>query len=171
MLVWGGIAYIDLAWSLFQFLAVGLLLIWIQDGDDKLLVLSGIMQGLALGSKYVAFSGAAIIVLCIVWFGIKNRKKQKDLFKGVISPLLKFGVPALLVASPWYLKNFIWTGNPIFPTCFSSRDYQSIRTETLVGLSGQFWDWYTLVGLSPAANHNLLKFRQVFYICCFLGFP
>ena len=157
MLVWGGIAYIDLAWSLFQILAVGLLLIWIQDGDDKLLVLSGIMQGLALGSKYFAFSGAAIIVLFIVWFGIKNRKKQKDLFKGVISPLLKFGVPAILVASPWYLKNFIWTGNPIFPLVFHQEIVNpselKIWLDYLASFgTGTHWSDYLLLPITIFSN-------------------
>lgn len=115
MLSWGGCAYIDLAWSLFQFLAVGLLLIWVQEREGKYLVLSGIMQGLALGSKYTAFSGAGILGLCLVWCCVQNFIKKEGVYKGFIRPLLFFILPAALVASPWYLKNLIWTGNPVFP--------------------------------------------------------
>ena len=114
MLIWGGFAYIDMAWSLFQFLAIGLFLIWIKDRKGKYLVLSGIMQGLGLGIKYIALYGAAIIVLFVIWFswkGIKSKIESRE----IIANLLKFGLPALIIASPWYLKNVIWTGNPFFP--------------------------------------------------------
>jgi hypothetical protein len=31
-----------------------------------------------------------------------------------------FGAPAIIIASPWLIKNLFWTGNPIFPFFFSS---------------------------------------------------
>jgi hypothetical protein len=150
MLAWGGFAYIDLALSLFQFLAIGLLLIWIENGDDKLLVLSGIMQGLALGSKYTAFSGAAIIGLCVVWVSVKHRKEQKQPFRRLVSSVLRFGLPAIIVAFPWYLKNFLWTGNPIFPFVFHQEiidpSVLKLWTDYLAsfGTGNGFWDYFLL---------------------------
>ncbi len=114
MLIWGGFAYIDMAWSLFQFLAIGLFLIWIKDRNGKYLVLSGIMQGLGLGVKYIALYGAAIIVLFVLWLSWKETKPKFD-FKQTVTNLLTFGLPALIIALPWYAKNAIWTGNPFFP--------------------------------------------------------
>lgn len=118
MLAWGGFAYIDLAWSLFQFLAVGLFLIWVESRSEKLLILAGMMQGLALGTKYSAFTGAAIIGLGILWFCLRTKNPNQTYFRRIVTPILKFGIPALLVSSPWYLKNWIWTGNPVFPFYF-----------------------------------------------------
>jgi hypothetical protein len=115
MLAWGGFAYVDLPWSLFQFLAIGLLLMWIENREDKLLILSGIMQGLALGSKYTALSGVGIIGLVIFWFSVNKKYSGCGSIKSFVSSILKFAIPTVLIASPWYLKNLIWTGNPTFP--------------------------------------------------------
>jgi hypothetical protein len=65
----------------------------------------------------------------------------------VLRTLLAFGAVALLVASPWYVKNFFFTGNPFYPFAYSV-------------FGGRFWDefraaWYaragTGIGLNPVA--------------------
>ena len=171
MLAWGGFAYVDLAWSLFQFLAIGLLLIWIQKRDEKLLVLSGIMQGLSLGSKYSALSSAGILALCIVWLNIRNREDQKGILREVVFPALKFGIPALLVASPWYLKNLIWTGNPIFPLLFHQEIVNPIELNhwldylTSFG-TGTRWFNYLLLPITM-----FTEFTRYSTFVVFLDFP
>jgi hypothetical protein len=119
LFLWGSQANNDLTLVLFQLLAVFLLLIWIEKQQTGYLVLAGILQGLALGSKYLAFSGFVIIILIILlsnWHPIRkpinilNRFRQAFLFGGI----------ALLVASPWYIKNILWTGNPIYPFFFQN---------------------------------------------------
>jgi len=114
IMVWGGFAYIDIGWSLFQFLAVVLFIVWTMNGEHKFLILSGVMQGLALSSKYMALFGVGILVLCIVWqsiFGDKKINSWTLAFKNTIF----FGITSIFVAFPFYLKNYIWTGNPVFP--------------------------------------------------------
>ena len=69
--IWASTAYVDLAWSLFQFLAIGLALIWVRKQSTGLLFLAGIFQGFSLGCKYLAFIGAAA-----GWF---------DYFMGVVA--------------------------------------------------------------------------------------
>ncbi len=117
MLVWGGFAYIDLAWALFQFLAIALVLIWQGDRRVKYLLLAGVIQGLALGTKYTAFSGAGVLGLAILWLSARE-KDSPTRWKETLHNALAFGLPALLAAMPWYLKNLIWTGNPVFPFFF-----------------------------------------------------
>jgi len=153
MLAWGGFAYVDLAWSLFQFLAIGLLLIWIEKREDKFLVLSGIMQGLSLGSKYSALSNAGIIALCIVWLSMRISKKQQGFLEEVVSPTLKFGISAIVVASPWYIKNLIWTGNPIFPLFFHQEivdpNELSLWMDYLISFgTGKHWFNYLLLPIT-----------------------
>jgi hypothetical protein len=36
-------------------------------------------------------------------------------FRGIFSYLIAFGVPAALMVAPWYLKNLVWFGNPVWP--------------------------------------------------------
>jgi hypothetical protein len=112
--LWGNAAYTDIAWALFQFLAIALFLVWIKERNPWLLGLSGILQGLALGSKYLALSGAGILLVFVLWYSIRNENKWAG-WKIAIRNGMIFGLGALIVALPWYLKNFILTGNPVFP--------------------------------------------------------
>ncbi|MEI8131840.1 MAG: glycosyltransferase family 39 protein, partial [Leptolinea sp.] len=52
LFLWSSQANNDLTVVLYQFLAISLFLMWIQKSATSLLILSGIMQGLAIGSKY-----------------------------------------------------------------------------------------------------------------------
>jgi hypothetical protein len=49
----------------------------------------------------------------VLWYS--RQGGWKAIFKnGVI-----YGTTALMVASPWYIKNLLWTGNPIYPLYFT----------------------------------------------------
>lgn len=114
LLLWGNAAYTDIAWALFQFLAIALVLKWNNDRKPGMLILAGMMQGLALGSKYLALSGAAILLVVVLWQSARNGKKWVRLNQSVKSGVF-FGLAALIIGLPWYLKNYLWTSNPIFP--------------------------------------------------------
>ena len=78
------------------------------------LIVSAVFFGLAMGSKYtglVLFAILGILVLgeCVI---IKKRRS-------FIVPLIAWAGMALAVASPWYLKNLILTGNPFYPVLYS----------------------------------------------------
>ncbi len=115
--LWGNAAYTDIAWALFQFLAIAIFLVWIKERNPWLLGLSGIMQGLALGSKYLAISGAGILLIFVLWYSLRDEGKWTGWNKAIRNGMI-FGLGAFIVALPWYLKNFIWTGNPVFPLYF-----------------------------------------------------
>jgi 4-amino-4-deoxy-L-arabinose transferase-like glycosyltransferase len=112
--LWGNAAYTDIAWALFQFLAIALFLVWFKERNPWLLGLSGVMQGLALGSKYLAFSGAGVLLVFVVLCSLIDDGKWTGWIKAIRNGMI-FGLGALVVALPWYLKNYIWTGNPVFP--------------------------------------------------------
>ena len=38
---------------------------------------------------------------------------------------LAFGVPALLLALPWYLKNLLWFNNPFYPLYIGGPDWSA----------------------------------------------
>lgn len=160
LLMWGSFAYIDLAWALFQFLAIGLILIWVQKKDFCFLVLSGIMQGLALGSKYFALFGAGIILIIVIYLSLKNEQPNNRLLH-VIKIVFGYGAAAFIVALPWYLRNFVWTGNPVFPYFFN----QELINPAELNLTMQYlysfgtgnrWHDYLLLPIRIYTNH--LKF-------------
>lgn len=107
----GVIADVDLALMLFEFLAVYALLVWLDEGASGWLYLAAAMAGLAMGSKYTALALLAPLgLLLLLQGGIRPRRVLVS-----VRPLLVFTFLALLVASPWYLKNLVVFHNPLYP--------------------------------------------------------
>ena len=98
--VWAGLAYIDMGWTLYEFLSLFAILLWAERHQQRWLILSGMMMGLALGSKYIAFAGAAAVGLWILWHTRSNG------WRTLLGSAALFGGVALFVASPWLIKNW-----------------------------------------------------------------
>jgi hypothetical protein len=116
-------AYVELAWSLYIFLALLAILIWMEGRNKPWLVLAGILTGFSLGTKYMALGHATILGLVVLWItnGQQWRKTTSD--------ILLFALPAIILGSPWYLKNLIATGNPVYPLFFGGPDWPVERVE------------------------------------------
>ena len=104
-----GMAYTDLAWALFEVLAMYALLLWLHTRSGAFLIVAGVMSGLSLGSKYLA---AASVIVSGLWLLTMVRKTG---FRNAVASSLQFGIPCALIAAPWYLKNWLWAGNPVYP--------------------------------------------------------
>jgi len=78
-------------------------------------------MGIAIGSKYNALIALLILNLMVISSYAHDTKKQ--------IPAIKYGLflftVSILIASPWYLKNYLQTGNPFYPL-FNSL-FQSIN--------------------------------------------
>ncbi|MBE7550231.1 MAG: phospholipid carrier-dependent glycosyltransferase [Anaerolineales bacterium] len=125
--------------------------------DGKWLILGGVFAGLAMGLKYTSFIGPLTIGLILVGSQMAGGKWQMLTSQSQLSnskasftihssqftihnfkPVLSFALTALLVALPWYLKNFFFTGNPFYPFLSGIFD-------------GLYWDsfraaWYAQAG-------------------------
>ncbi|HXV98228.1 MAG TPA: phospholipid carrier-dependent glycosyltransferase, partial [Anaerolineae bacterium] len=99
--------------------------------NSSWLILSGLFAGLAMGLKYTSFVGPLTIGLFLVWYQVAGRRLQRSnpqtsapqalsflpftirhspFAVHHLRPLFYFALPALLIALPWYLKNFFFTG-------------------------------------------------------------
>lgn len=135
-------AYNDIALAFYQLAAVYTLFNWFEDRRQQWLLLSAVMCGLAMGLKYTSFVCPLTLVVLVVWRrSFRERARTSDVFRA----LLTFSAVALLVASPWYIKNFFFTSNPVYPFAYDV-------------FGGHFWDefraaWYaragTGIGLDP----------------------
>ncbi len=104
-LTFGGIAALYSIWR------------WSETKDARWVACGGVMTGLALGAKYSSVVvPLAALALIFVWEK-ENRARIKN---GLI-----FSAVSLLVASPWFLRNWLWTGNPVFPAVFGGRFWDS----------------------------------------------
>jgi len=73
--------------------------------------LFGIFCGLAMGTKYNALIAVALLMICISLIPAVREQGRKDLSKNLGIAC----VMALIVAAPWYLRNWILLGSPIYP--------------------------------------------------------
>ena len=110
------ISYIDLALSAWVLLATLCFANWLspphqKSRDGRWLLWCGVMCGFALGTKYL---GALFFIGFGVWaLAAMIRDKQ---FR--IKPLLAFGFSAIAIGGIWYIRNWMWTGNPVFPFAY-----------------------------------------------------
>ena len=127
-------AYSDLALAFFQAGALHALLRWQRGrwaaGEGELgktqrsgqgwLLLAGILCGLAMSVKYTSFVAPLTLFVLLLW---PNRARLKQ----VAGPAVIMLGLAAAVASPWYVKNLAFTGNPVYPFIFGGRDWDSFR--------------------------------------------
>ncbi len=82
---------------------------WVVGRDPTALVLCGAFAGAATGMKYV---GLFVPIAAAVGLLVALRGRFPA------GAVLACAVPAALVGLPWYVKNAIQTGNPLFPFVF-----------------------------------------------------
>ena len=108
-----GTANIDLAVTLYSVGFLYALMRWWQTHDNPWLVVAGLQAGWAVGTKLnVMLVLAPAIVFLLM--GLLCRRGGLRRFAG---SALCFGGPAIAVALPWLLRDWAWTGNPVFPFC------------------------------------------------------
>ncbi|HWD38268.1 MAG TPA: hypothetical protein VG944_05430 [Fimbriimonas sp.] len=114
MVAWeAGTAYIDIGNGLFVGLGILFAAEYAFDPEKRAnLWLSGICLGFAAGSKYTGLQ--TIFVVAAILLAYAFSKKKLDAKSIVLSACL-----AGLISAPWYVKNIINTGNPVYPFFYS----------------------------------------------------
>jgi hypothetical protein len=126
-------AYVDLGLIFYELTAFYALMRWLEAKDKRWLALTAILCGLAMGVKYTS------VILPITLALVIALKVRPEGLKEMAQVLLLFGLLAIVVAWPWYLKNLFSTGNPFYPFF----------------LGGTYWDefrawWYSRAGTGLA---------------------
>lgn len=128
-------AYNDLTLTFYQLVALYALL-WV-DGDESAtqnrawLILSGIFTGFAMGLKYTSFICPLILGTVLLWKTTRQVILRSDRFQANLKlylRLLYFVLPMLIVACPWYIKNYFFMGNPVYPFVFGGLFWDEFRT-------------------------------------------
>lgn len=111
-------AYVDVALALYTVLTF-----WaasnalIANRSPRWLVMAGMMAGVAMGIKYL---GLVAFMLLLLWMLVAYRAQSRR--PGWRTSAAMGLVVALVIASPWYVKNVLWTGNPVFPFAYEVFD-------------------------------------------------
>lgn len=104
------IPYVDLALAFYSTGALLALLRWRDEKAVKWLIFSAVFAGLAAGTKYNGLYIPLILAFMILYVSRNDRP---------LKALLIFISVSIAVASPWYVKNAIQTGNPFYPLFFN----------------------------------------------------
>jgi len=127
--------YVDLGLIFFSTWTLIYLLKWLEKGfKSRFLIISAVACGLALGTKYNALITFLLLTLFVPYLfakyhrglssredskipGVKPKGKpdKKSPFLGVLLYGAVFVLIALIVFSPWMIRNYIWTDNPVYP--------------------------------------------------------
>lgn len=101
--------FVDAIFSSFILLALRFAL----DGEEAAqYVLAGIFGGLAAGTKYTGLPAVVLIVMTAV---LLVAVRQGALAGKNVSRFAVLWLTACLVASPWYVRNWLALGSPIYP--------------------------------------------------------
>jgi 4-amino-4-deoxy-L-arabinose transferase-like glycosyltransferase len=124
--------YVDLGLIFFSTASLLYLLKWAaNEYPTRYLMLSGACCGLALGTKYNALVSLLLLASLVPILYVRGKKgpahvrnlsERTRLHRGDSAQAFRaigFGAVfvgvALLVYSPWMVRNVLWTGNPLYP--------------------------------------------------------
>jgi len=107
-------SYVELGMMLFAFGAIAAFLDFTASGKMRHVLLAGIFAGLCAGCKYTAIP-FLVVPVCAAFFLAGWRSKG---WKRAFGRAGLFGCTALLVLSPWLVKNAAATGNPAYPLLY-----------------------------------------------------
>ena len=127
--------YVDLGLVFFTTASLLLLLKWLESGfRGRFLILSAIFCGLGIGTKYNGLIALFLLTLCVSFICSKYTQATKARFLRVTGYSMVFVGVALLVSSPWMIRNFVWTGNPIYPLYDQWFNHQSAILQSAPGI-------------------------------------
>lgn len=143
-------AYVDLGMAFFTTASL-LAFIRYRDGNFsnfKWLLISALMMGLALGTKYNALIVWFFLSASMIFLYARDTKQQwHALTRGLI-----FLLVSLLIFSPWLIKNAFLTGNPFYPLFQGIFNVKTLATQEGI---------YSMV--SGQTSRGIFQFREMMY--------
>ena len=108
--------YVDLGLMFFTTASILLLFRWLDSGYKiKFLLMAGVFLGLAAGTKYNGLISLFLLPLFVPVLYLRTHPDtQKNNLKSIGAATI-FLSAALIIFSPWLIRNYAWTGNPIYP--------------------------------------------------------
>jgi 4-amino-4-deoxy-L-arabinose transferase-like glycosyltransferase len=140
-------AYNDLALAFYQLGTLYAILAWqetVESSNEKRGWLwgAGVLSGLALGFKYTAFLLPLVGIAYLLW----RSRRWRDAFT--------FALLTSLIGSPWYLRNWAFMGNPVYPFLFGGWNWDGFRA-AWYGHAGTGIGWRPLQILALPATMTL----------------
>ncbi len=147
-----GWAYVDLAVVFFCLASTLAFLRWWDRGEAspaslpgaeasfpraRWLGLAALFAGLAAGCKYTGGAQGLFLVFAVFFEGGARKRLLFPVVRNAIAAATVTGA----VASPWWIKNALWTGNPLFPFFYGvlgGRQWDAGRADVLSRFLGNW---------------------------------
>lgn len=126
-------AYNDLFVTFYSMGAVFALINGFDRPEQGWLILSGVFSGLAIAGKYTALFLPFIGCLGILWAARHHHFRSGMTFR----MLLLYGLMVAMAGSPFYIKNWIVTGNPFYPFLYGIFEGRGWEPQ-----QAQFYDFF-----------------------------
>jgi hypothetical protein len=104
-------AKMDMGYAMFELCFWSLLLKWFITKENRVLYISVIFLGLAIGSKYHSLLALAVVSIGIFIYFLANKLS----FKKAFTTTFVFGIISLALGLPSLIKNLYLTGDPFYP--------------------------------------------------------
>lgn len=108
------IAYVDVMVTAFFLLGLNFLFNLQKNFNIKNILLIGLSTGLLIGTKIIAIPHALIIALYFLWLSYLVCVRDRLYFRLLLSGII-FILAILSMGGFSYVRNFIMTGNPLYP--------------------------------------------------------
>lgn len=141
-----GTANVELGTLFYGLLAIYAILVWTEESSEKSkwLFLAGCMTGLSWQAKITGISlFPASVVFIFGWLIFVTRVS----FAKSVKIIFLFSCFVAIGCSPWFLKNLLLKGNPLFPfpidfLGWKGHEYAVLSIQSLVLMKNQyhFWD-------------------------------
>jgi hypothetical protein len=159
-------AYADLYLALYSMAAVYTFLTWYNGGEKSWLFLCALFTGLAASCKYSALLLPFLASLGVLW---KYRRSTE--LGPALRELSLYLACAIVFTAPFYLKNWVLTGNPVYPFMFQFWGGKGLDAELARLLNllykymgmGRSWSDYLLLpwNMSVHAQMNSTRFDGI----------
>ena len=148
-----GLAYVDLGLTAYVLAGFYAFIGWTESRHDGWLVLCSLFMGFAMSTKYTAVTWSALLMLLIVYHA---RRHHRSDVRWILRRTAVFTATASLVVLPWLVKNWLVTGNPVYPFLFGG-----------VGWDATLEAWLYWPGQSY--SHNILDYVALPWLMTVLG--
>ncbi len=114
--------YVDLGLIFFSTASILCLLKWFETRRKlRYLIMAAVSCGLALGTKYNGLVVFLLLTFSVPYLYAQNSSSKSNIdtegFKWSIALgyTVIFVLVSVAIFSPWALRNYLWTGNPLYP--------------------------------------------------------
>jgi len=127
-------AHIDMAMTFYIFLGIYAVFIHLEGKGKKApwrsgwLIIAAVAIAFALGTKYPAIFWLGAIPLWLAWERLIKLRQGPRRWLGEVFIFLFL---ALIIAGYWYLKNWLWLDNPVYPFFFGGKGVEQFLLQEL----------------------------------------